>query len=158
MTTNELSEAIRAAGGEHVSEDSPEFRVTVEGSTRDLHPIVRDEICRIARETIRNAFHHAQAKVIEAEIAYGDGLRVRIRDDGKGIDPAILKEGRTGHYGLSGMRERAARIGGKLSVCSAPGAGTEMELSIPGSIAFGTSGGRVLRRLFRRKDRATASV
>jgi len=155
LAFNELPEAILAVAGEHASEGSPEFRVTVEGVRRDVRPIVRDEAYQIAREAIRNAFHHAQAKVIEVEIAYGHGLRLRVRDDGKGIDPAILKQGRTGHYGICGMRERAGRIGGKVSVWSAPGAGTEWELTIPGFIAYGTSHREGLRRLFRRKHRAS---
>jgi len=115
-----------------------------------LHPILRDEVFGVAREAIRNAFHHAQANSIEVEIFYRDNLRVRIRDDGKGIDPEIAKEGRSGHYGIPGMRERAARIGGKLSVWSAPGAGTEIELSIPGTKAYGASGFASLIEVFRR--------
>ena len=76
---------------------------------------------------------------------------MRIRDDGKGIDPRIVAEGRAGHYGVPGMRERATRIGGKLDVWTAIGAGTEIELSIPASIAYGTSPGRGVLRLFRKK-------
>ena len=107
--------------------------MVVEGPPRDLHPILRDEVYAIAREAVRNAFRHAQAHDIEAEIMYnGSLLRLRIRDDGKGIDPGIVAEGRAGHYGVPGMRERARRIGGKLDVWSATGAGTEIELSIPG--------------------------
>ena len=118
----------------------PRFHVVVEGPPRDLHPILRDEIYAIAREAVRNAFRHAQARNIEAEITYsGSSFRLRIRDDGKGIDPGIVAEGRAGHYGLPGMRERAKRIGGKLDVWTETGAGTEIELSIPGSIAYGTS-------------------
>jgi len=148
--TNDLARAIQAVGDELKSEGSAEFRVLIEGSSRDLHPILRDEVYGIAREAIRNAFRHAEAKAIEAEIAYRDDLRVRIRDDGKGIDPEIAKEGRSGHYGMPGMRERAGRIGGKLTVWSAPGAGTEIELRVPGSKAFSKSGTRSLVALFRR--------
>jgi len=114
--------------------------VVVEGPSRELHPVLRDEIYRIAREAVRNAFRHAQASQIEAEIAYSEGLlKVRIRDDGRGMDPEIVKQGRGGHYGLPGIRERARQIGGQLNVWSAPGAGTEIELSIPGTIAYGTA-------------------
>jgi nitrate/nitrite-specific signal transduction histidine kinase len=76
---------------------------------------------------------------------------LRIRDDGKGIDPRIVAEGRAGHYGVSGMRERAKRIGGKLDVWSGNGAGTEVELSIPASMAYATSPGRTVFGLFRKK-------
>ncbi len=63
-----------------------------------------------------------------------------IRDDGNGIDPEVLGQGsRAGHWGLPGMHERAKRIGGHLNVWSRPGAGTEVELTVPGSIAYETS-------------------
>ena len=127
------------------------FRLVVEGPGRNLHPILRDEIYRIAREALRNAFLHAHARQIEAEITYADsGLRLRVRDDGDGIPATILEAGRSGHYGLPGMRERAAQIGAKLNIWSGSGAGTEIDLSIPGSIAYGTSPGRRSFRLFRK--------
>lgn len=155
--TNDLAQAVTAIGDEMASEDSgpnsPKFSVVVEGPSRDLHPILRDEIYRIAREAVRNAFRHAQARQIEAEITYSESLlRVRIRDDGRGLDPEIVKEGRGSHYGLPGMRERATRIEGQLSVWTGIGAGTEIELIIPGSIAYGTSPGRTILGLFRKKS------
>jgi signal transduction histidine kinase len=150
--TNELAQAVRAVGAELTSHDSAKFYVTVGGPPRDLHPILRDEVYSIAREAVRNAFRHAQARNIEADITYnGSSFQLRIRDDGKGMDPGIVAEGRAGHYGVPGMRERAKRIGGKLDVWTAIGAGTEIELSIPGSIAYGTSPGRAVRGLFRKK-------
>jgi signal transduction histidine kinase/ligand-binding sensor domain-containing protein len=149
MTTNDLAQAVRALADELAGEDGAAFRLVVEGQTRGLHPIVRDEIYRVTREALRNAFSHARARQIEAEITYGERvLRVRIRDDGQGIAPAILEEGRPGHYGLPGMRERASQIGAKLSIWSAVKAGTEIELSIPGSIAYGGAPGRSRLRLF----------
>jgi signal transduction histidine kinase len=156
MVTNELAQAVTALGAELASQDSASnsarFHVVVEGPPRDLHPILRDEVYAIAREAVRNAFRHAQASNIEAEITYnGSWFRLRIRDDGKGIDPGIVAEGRAGHYGVPGMRERAKRIGGKLDVWTGTGAGTEIELSIPGSIAYGTSPGRTVLGLFRKK-------
>ena len=151
-TANDLAQAVRALGAELATEDSAAFRVMVEGSERDLQPIVRDEIYRITREGVRNAFNHARAHHIETEITYGKRLfRLRIRDDGKGIPREILEEDRPGHYGLPGMRERARQIGGKLEIWSGAGAGTEIELSIAGSVAYGTSMGRSLFRLFRHK-------
>ena len=99
--------------------------------------MVREEICRIALEALRNAFRHAQARQIEVEIIYSDLLlQVRIRDDGKGIDPAILsRSGSAGHWGLVGMRERAIKIDAKLDIRSQRGAGTEVELSLPSSVS-----------------------
>jgi len=111
--------------------------MSVEGSPRELHPLVRDDIHRIAREALRNAFRHAQADRIEAEVTYGAReLRVRIRDDGKGIDPQHLSGGRARHWGLASMRERAVQIGAHLDLWSDAGAGTELELRVPGAIAY----------------------
>ena len=112
---------------------SRETRSRTVASELSPPPIVRDEVYRIAREALRNAFSHARASHIEAEISYGEHLfRLRIRDDGEGIAPAMLEEGRPGHYGLPGMRERAAEIGAKLDIWSGAGTGTEIDLSIAG--------------------------
>jgi signal transduction histidine kinase len=151
-STNELAEALTAlgeelAGTEKAGRRSPTFRVSVEGMPRDLHPILRDDIYRIAREALQNAFRHAHGKKIEAEITYGVRvLRLRVRDDGKGIDPKLLDTGRDGHWGLPGMRERAQEIGARLDIWSEAGAGTEVELSVPGSIAYGISPAKVVSR------------
>jgi ligand-binding sensor domain-containing protein/signal transduction histidine kinase len=120
--------------------DSAIFRVTVEGERQVLYPILQDEVYRIAREVLRNAFQHARARQIEAEIRYDDRLlRLRIRDDGKGIDPKVLQEGgRAGHWGLPGIRERAKQIGARLDFWSEAGAGTEVELTVPASVAYAT--------------------
>jgi signal transduction histidine kinase/ligand-binding sensor domain-containing protein len=140
-TTNELAQALTALGNELAAEGTAAFRLVVEGPTLDLHPVVRDEVYRIVREALRNAFTHAKARHIEAEITYGARVfRVRIRDDGAGIAAAVLEAGRPGHYGLPGMRERAGQIGAKLNIWSGDRAGTEVELSIAGSIAYGKSG------------------
>jgi len=130
-----LAEEIAAEASNHAS---VELRVGVEGTPRTLHPIVRDEIYRIGSEALRNAFRHAEAKQIEVELRYDERqLRLRIRDDGKGIDPAFLiGEGRAGHFGLHGIRERAKLIRGKLTVWTAPGSGTEIELSVPAVHAY----------------------
>jgi ligand-binding sensor domain-containing protein len=113
------------------------FRVIVDGQQRPLHPLLRDEVYRIGREALFNAFRHAKAKHIEVEIRYGANLfRVAVRDDGAGIDPAIVASGRDGHWGLSIMRERADRIGAVFHVYSRESAGTEVELAIPGHLAF----------------------
>ena len=131
------------------------FRASVEGSPRDLHPIVRDDVHCIAREALRNAYLHAQANHIEAEITYGvREVRLRIRDDGKGIDPQHLKSGRARHWGLTNMRERAQQIGSELSLWSEVGAGTEVELRIPGAVAYGAPGGRGGVFRLSRKQRA----
>jgi signal transduction histidine kinase/ligand-binding sensor domain-containing protein len=121
--------------------------VDVEGTPRALKPIVRDEIYRIAGEALRNAFRHAEATHIEVELRYGARqLRLRVRDDGKGIDPKVLSgdgEGAVpGHHGLRGMRERASLIGGKLNVWTATDSGTEVELTVPAGRVYGRSASR----------------
>ncbi len=137
---NDLADSIRALGEELADENSAEavLRVEVQGTPRALHPIVRDEVFRIAGEALRNAFRHAAAKQIEVELRYDERqLRVRVRDDGKGIDPEVLRaEGPEGHFGLRGMRERAKLAGGKLTVWSALDAGTEIELTVPAANAY----------------------
>jgi ligand-binding sensor domain-containing protein/signal transduction histidine kinase len=153
--TNELSDSVTALGEELAGSIAGEnrratFRVSVDGTPRELHPILRDDIYRIAAEALRNAFRHAQASRIEAEITYSESvLRLRIRDDGKGIDPKHLNAGRDGHWGLPGMRERARQIGAQLEMWSEVGAGTEVQLSILGSIAYKTAHRRRGLRLFR---------
>jgi signal transduction histidine kinase len=142
--TNDLASAITTLGTELAgSESNPsaaEFDVEIEGTPRDLHPILRDEVYRIAGEALRNAFKHAKAKRVEVEIRYDERqLRLRVRDNGKGIDAQHLNDGgRPGHYGLPGMRERAKLMGGKLAVWSELDSGTEVELKIPASRAYET--------------------
>ena len=113
----------------------------VEGHARDLRPIVRDEIYKVAAEALRNAYRHAEAGQVEVEIRYDDKeFRLRVRDDGKGIDPAVLaSQGIQGHYGLRGMPERAALMGGKLAVWSEVGVGTEVELRVPAGAVYAAS-------------------
>ena len=131
-----FSRIQRELAGGHQT-DAVDFRVIVEGEQRPLHPALRDEVYRIGREALINAFRHAHAKKIEMELAYAPKrLTVSVRDNGRGIDPAVLQTGRDGHWGLSGMRERAERIGARLQVMSSAAAGTEVQLTVPAHIAF----------------------
>jgi len=144
--TQDLPVAISALGQElaadHAGQNLPDYRVQVEGTPRNLDPILRDEVYRIAAEAMRNAFRHAEARRIEVEIHYDERqLRVRVRDDGKGIDPKFLGEQqRAGHWGLNGMRERAKAVGGNLTVWSEIDSGSEIEVTIPASIAYDRAG------------------
>ena len=114
-----------------------DFRVNVAGQQQPLNPLIQQEIYRIGREALLNAFCHSRAKHVEFQLEYADReLQMRVRDDGIGIDPQVLRDGREGHWGLAGMRERAERIGGFLNISSTPTNGTEVRLSIPSSIAF----------------------
>ena len=119
------------------------LKTVVKGSVRELHPMILEESYSTGREAIMNALKHSQGRNIEVEIIYDSrAFRLRIRDDGRGIDPVILKDGgRAGHWGLQGMRERADRIGAQLKLCSHPGGGTEVELRIPGATAYRSTDG-----------------
>jgi signal transduction histidine kinase len=148
VVTNDLALAINTLGeelaGGETNPNAAEFHVDVEGTTRDLHPILRDEVYRIAGEALRNAFKHAEARRIEVEIRYDERqFGLRVRDDGKGIHSKLLNDDeRPGHYGMRGMRERAKLLGGKMTVWSELDSGTEVELSIPAANAYATADGR----------------
>ena len=134
------------------------FELIEEGNRRTLSPTTKNDICRIALEILRNAYRHAHASRIEAEVRYGDDtLRLRIRDDGKGIDPKVLKAGGiAGHWGLRGARERAERIGAQLDFWSETGTGTEVQLIVPAAVAYETSpdgvGSKFLRKIRNRAE------
>ncbi len=157
MGDSDIAQALTALGEELALQSGnglvPRVRVQLEGKQRELNPMLRDEIYRIAREALRNAFRHARAQKIEAEITYSDSeFLLHVRDDGGGIDPEVANQGaRAGHWGLPGMRERAKSFGGKLEIWSEHGAGTEIELSVPGAIAYGTSEPRRRFWLWRKK-------
>lgn len=155
--TPSLEEALSKVREEEPVRNGTAFRMIVEGQPRPLHPVLRDEVYRIAREALVNAFRHSGATSIEAELEYTKNeLRVLVRDNGCGIDDRVLRSGNAeGHWGLPGMRERAERIGAHLSVWSRAAAGTEVVLSVPGHRAFGSlspdQAPRWSERLFRRK-------
>ncbi len=132
-----LEQALSLLPKEFVLPENIEFVVTTDGQPRGLRPLVRDEAYLIAREAVINAFHHSQATKIGVEVDYvSRNLRILVRDNGCGIDSQLLRIGRDGHWGLAGMRERAERIGGRLEVLSGVDAGTEIELSVPGALAY----------------------
>ena len=147
VVTNELAVAISTLGDElaasGVNGNGTVVHVAVQGTPRDLHPILRDDIYRIAGEALRNGFRHAHARRIEVEITYDDRqFRLQVRDDGRGIDRAVPADDRRGHFGLSGMRERAELVGGRLDVWSEVGAGTEVDLRIPAAKAYAAARAR----------------
>ena len=141
--TNDLANAITAVAAELTSDssgiDSPVIDVEVQGAPRNLNPVVRDEAYRIAGEALRNAFRHAQARRITVEIRYDKRhFHLTVRDDGKGMDDEAIRRQPTGHFGLHGMRERAEIVGGRLEIWSKRDTGTEVELGIPGAVAYRT--------------------
>ena len=134
----DLAQALAAEGEQLTKRHSAQFRVSVHGAPRDLHPIVREEGFLIGREALANAFNHSAAANIEAEVTYGEhALQIRIRDDGRGISETVLDAGgRPGHFGLLGMRERAKQLGANIEVWSKPGAGTEIDVRVPAEVAY----------------------
>jgi signal transduction histidine kinase/ligand-binding sensor domain-containing protein len=137
MTGNDLSQSLVTWGDELARGNETRFSVAVLGTPRILDPAVGDDVRRIGLEALTNAFRHAAAENIEVEITYEKSkLRLTVRDDGIGIDDETLHGGRSGHWGLSGMRERARKLGAQLAIWSHTGAGTEIDLTIPTRIAF----------------------
>jgi signal transduction histidine kinase/ligand-binding sensor domain-containing protein len=121
--------------------ETESFRVVEEGAPRPVNPLVRDDVYRIGREAVANALRHSGARSIEISIDYAmEELRLHVRDNGCGMDSKTLKTGRDRHWGLSGMRERAEKIGGSLTLWSSRESGTEVDLRIPAQIAFKKSG------------------
>ncbi len=133
---NDLAEAFRRATESCRLRESAAASFSVVGDSREMHPIVRDEIYRIGYEAIRNACQHSKASRLEVELRYAQDLSVCVKDNGVGIDPVVAAQGKDGHFGLQGMRERAARIGAKLSIASSAVSGTEIKLVVPGGIVF----------------------
>lgn len=157
VVQRDLPELLNATGrelaaAEGMNGSSPVFRATVEGKPRTISTSLQDEVYRIAREAIRNAYRHADANLIEVEVHYDrDRLRLRIRDDGRGIDPKILAAGgRPGHWGIPGILERAKQIGAQLKFWTEEGAGTEVELILPAAIAYQGVRNRSRFQLFRK--------
>ncbi len=146
-----LPEALSAVGEERRHGSGLGFRLVVEGALRELNPVIRDEMYLIGREAIVNACSHSRGTMVEVEINFDQsGVRLRVRDDGQGIASAMLRSGGlAGHWGLSGMRERAEKIGGQLKIWNRSGAGTEVELKVPGAVAYPRRG----RTSFREKVR-----
>ena len=137
---NDLTEAFRRATESCVTPGSMAVTFSVAGDARDMHPVVRDEVYRIGYEAIRNACVHSRASLLEVELTYAQDLAVCVNDNGIGIDPAVADKGRDGHFGLQGMRERANRIGAKLTLVSSASSGTEITVVVPGTIVFRRAG------------------
>jgi signal transduction histidine kinase len=153
---NDLANGIAAIGADLTSApspvDVPAIDVDVAGASCDLNPIVRDEAYRIAGEALRNAFKHANARRIVVTIHYEPRqFRLTVHDDGRAMDAQTLHGSETaGHFGLQGMRERAAIVKGHLEIRSTVGVGTEIELCVPSAIAYGASTHTAWRSRLRR--------
>jgi signal transduction histidine kinase/ligand-binding sensor domain-containing protein len=150
---SDLPAAFRSVAEETSQGRDAIFKTVVEGRVRDLHPLVLEECYCIGREAIINALSHSDGQHVEAEIGYDSRqFRLRVRDDGRGIDPRILEAGgRAGHWGLQGMHERAQKLGGQLKFWSRPETGTEVELTVPAATAYGNSFQKTKKFWFSRK-------
>jgi signal transduction histidine kinase/ligand-binding sensor domain-containing protein len=133
---NDLAEAFKRASEECRIQSPIDVSFSVSGESKEMHPVVRDEIYRVGYEAMRNACRHSRGSRLEVGLKYGHDLAVLVRDNGVGIDPSIAEQGKDGHYGLQGMRERVERIGGKLTVVSSADSGTEITVVVPGGIVF----------------------
>src|SRR5258708_1304501 len=129
--TNDLAEALRRVTKDDVIPSSMAVSFSVVGDARELHPIVRDEIYRIGYEAIRNASVHSKASQLEVELRYARDVVLRVTDNGIGIDPGISDKGKDGHFGLQGMRERTARIGGSMAPAGWFQSRTRLTLVVP---------------------------
>jgi signal transduction histidine kinase len=131
-----LEEALSGLWSEFTSTAGARFRIIVEGRSKTMQPAIQEQICLIAREALANALRHSKATSIEAEIRYLPcRLGVVVRDNGCGIDPKAVRTRRDRPWGLLGMHQRAESMGAQLRIWSRPGAGTEVEISVPGDIA-----------------------
>jgi len=153
MTDSDLPDMLKTCAEDLQQDNTAALKLSFLGSPRPLDVTVCTEAYRIAREAMTNAFQHAKAQSIEVEVTYeSDSLRINVRDNGDGIEPELLSKGKTDHWGLSGMRERAEKIGGRLRIWSQPRAGTEVELSVPGRLAYVQSVKTSLWNRIRRKS------
>jgi signal transduction histidine kinase/ligand-binding sensor domain-containing protein len=144
---NDLAEAFRRALEDCGRQGSQTGSLAVAGTAREMHPVVRDEVYRIGYEAIRNACTHSGGSRLQVGLTYARDLTIRIADNGTGMDPAVASSGRDGHFGLQGMRERATRIGARLTVETKAGAGTEITLVVPGRIIFQNDGAGLFARM-----------
>jgi len=127
---HELEAAFSRIRYEFPDVRSIDFRVLVDGQSRPLNPLIRDEVYRIGRGALANAFRHSGSPRVEMQIGYDATLRVTVRDEGRGFDAAMPGSG------LIGMRQKAEEIGAQFRVWSRREAGTEVVLTVPGHIAF----------------------
>ena len=144
---NDLAAALRESFVDCAIDSPIAINVSVAGKSKEMHPIARDEVYRIGDEAIRNACLHSNGHRIDIELVYDDNLLLRVRDDGKGVDPAILKIGKAGHYGLTGMRNgRSHRCQTRMSGSSD---GMEIVFRVPGNAIYKKASPSLVTRLLR---------
>lgn len=137
QSRSDLAASLMAVGKELMGEGSPSLRVTVSGSRRPLRLLVQDELYRIGREAILNARRHGEPSSIDVELSFGDhAFQLCVRDDGKGMDPALVRSPPPGHWGLRGMCERAQRIGATLEVHAGSPGGVKVTAVLTAKAAY----------------------
>ncbi|WP_165356332.1 sensor histidine kinase [Sphingosinicella sp. BN140058] len=144
---NELERGIDALIARQGFDPAVAVTITTAGTPRAMDPLVVEDVTRIAGEALFNIWRHARASVVGIEIRHGATFALRIADNGIGIDPEHAAGGRAGHFGLAGMRERAAKLRGDLVVRPLPDRGTELVLTLPAAIAYKEKRRGVLARL-----------
>ena len=144
---NDLAQAFQRAIEDCRRNGSMQTSLTVSGDAKEMHPVVRDEVYRIAYEAIRNACSHSRGSRLEVGLSYAQDLTVRVADNGVGIDRGIVDQGKEGHFGLQGLRERAARIGAKLTFVSSGDSGTDITLTVPGRVVFRKTAATLFERM-----------
>jgi len=147
---NDLADAFRRAMDDCQRQRSLETTLSVMGDPREMHAVVRDEVYRIGYEAIRNACMHSRGSRLDVALNYARDLTLRVTDNGVGIDPSLANRGKDGHFGLQGMRERAARIGARLKVASPADGGTEILVIVPGRAIFRKQAGSLFDKFLAR--------
>jgi signal transduction histidine kinase len=135
--STELAAQLHTYGNHFLAVSSAAFKTSVLGKPVAINPVVAEEVVSVGREAIANCFSRAETGNIEVEIIYDEkSLALRVRDDGKGMDPGTPRSGHAGHRGSVGMRERAASLGATLKIWTRREPGTEIELIVPASTAY----------------------
>ncbi len=128
---SDLGDTLRAITADARTQSPMELTLSIFGNPVNLSPEVQDEVVRIAREALTNARKHSYGRKAEVKLEYADAFSLTVSDDGVGFDPSSSSDGLKGHYGLRGMRERAAHIGGKLTISSSAASSTQVKLVLP---------------------------
>lgn len=137
MSGAALVEMLRGTAAAYAKSETETVQYLVEGTERLLRAEAAEQLSEIGQEALRNALKHAGESTIVVRLHYGTAsFDLSVRDDGNGIDNAVLQSGILGHYGLAGMRERAARMQAELTIHSAPGRGTTVHLRVPAIRAY----------------------
>jgi signal transduction histidine kinase/ligand-binding sensor domain-containing protein len=137
LSAADLVKSFSQLANELTRDAGTKIDVIVEGRERPLNATMGNDVLQVGRQAISNALQHASARNIHVLLSYGEQqLRIRVQDNGCGINQETLNLGRPGHYGIAGMKERAERLGGSISIRSRVGKGTEVDLSVPAQLLY----------------------